>query len=200
MIHASNITLPTLAQTLWNADGRVFRSIMLAIIGSLAVWVSAKIQVPFYPVPITMQTLVVLGIGMAFGWRLGAATIALYLFEGAVGLPVFAGTPEKGIGLGYLFGPTGGYLLGFMPAVMICGYLAERGWDRNVIKTGLAMILGNFAIYGIGLLWLGTMIGWDKPILAWGLYPFMLGDGAKIVLAAIGLPVCWRLIRSVGDK
>ena len=153
---------------------------------------------PFYPVPQTMQTLVVLMLGMAYGWRLGAATVLLYLAEGAAGLPVFAGTPEKGIGLAYMAGPTGGYLLGFVLAAGLTGWLAERGWDRNAATTALAMLLGNLAIYAPGLFWLGSLLGWDKPILAWGLSPFVLGELAKLALASLAMPLAWRLVRGRG--
>jgi biotin transport system substrate-specific component len=187
---------PTLAAALWPAaeKSRLLRPAVLAVAGTVLLTISAKIQVPFYPVPVTMQTLVVLVLGMAYGWRLGAATMLLYLAEGAVGLPVFSGTPEKGIGIAYLMGSTGGYLLGFVLAAGTCGWLAERGWDRGVAPTALAMLLGNAVIYVPGLLWLGTLFGWDKPILAWGLTPFLLGDALKIALAALLLPASWKLL------
>ena len=146
-------------------------------------------QVPFYPVPMTMQTFVVLTIGLAFGWRLGAATVLLYLAEGAAGLPVFAGTPEKGVGFAYMLGGTGGYLVGFVLAAALCGFLAEKGWDRHPLRTASAMLLGNILIYIPGLLWLGVLFGWDKPILEWGLYPFLLGDATKLAIAAIAVSV-----------
>ncbi|MFQ5466721.1 MAG: biotin transporter BioY, partial [Kiloniellaceae bacterium] len=130
-----------------------------------------------------------------YGWRLGAATLLLYLAEGALGLPVFAGAPEKGIGLAYMAGPTGGYLVGFVLAAAACGWLAERGWDRSVAKTAAAMLIGNVIIYVPGLLWLGTLVGWDKPILTWGLTPFLLGDLTKLALAAAVLPAIWKLVR-----
>lgn len=184
----------TLALALWpqEIESRLFRNTVLAVVGSLLLAVSSKISVPFYPVPMTMQTFVVLALGMAYGWRLGGTTVLLYLAEGAAGLPVFSGTPEKGIGLSYMLGGTGGYLIGFVLAASLCGYLAERGWDRNVISTALAMLLGYIVIYALGLLWLGNLFGWDKPILAWGLSPFVFGDLAKLALAAAVLPLCWR--------
>ena len=187
---------PTLASTLWPArsDARALRAVLLAVAGTALLALSAKLQIPFYPVPMTMQTFVVLVLGMAYGWKLATATLLLYLLEGAVGLPVFAGTPEKGIGLAYMLGGTGGYLLGFVLAAMLVGYLAERGWDRNVATTALAMLLGNVAIYVPGLLWLGALYGWDKPILEWGLTPFLLGDLTKLALAAAVLPLCWRTV------
>ncbi len=191
---ASTISRPTLAETAWHGGSAVVRNITLAVLGSLALWLSAKIQVPFYPVPMTMQTFIVLTIGMAFGWRLGAATVLFYLAQGAVGLPVFAGTPEKGIGLAYMVGPTGGYLIGFVLAAAVVGALARRGWDRSVLTTLAAMLIGNAIIYLPGLLWLGAIVGWDKPVLQWGMTPFLLGDATKVVLAACALPLFWRLI------
>lgn len=187
---------PTLAQTLWRpeAQNRVLRGIVLALLGTALLTASAKVQIPFYPVPMTLQTLVVLGLGMAYGWRLAAATLLLYLAQGAAGLPVFAGTPEKGLGLAYMLGGTGGYLLGFVMAAAACGWLAERGWDRSVVTTALAMLLGNLLIYVPGLLWLGALFGWDKPILAWGLLPFLLGDLVKLALAALLLPLAWKAL------
>jgi len=189
-------TLPsnTLAKTLLPIDNAIVRNLILTIVGSLALWVSAKISIPFWPVPLTMQTLVVLVIGMAFGARLGAATVLLYLAEGAVGLPVFSGTPEKGLGLAYMMSTTGGYLVGFVLAAGAVGFSAERGWDRSPLKTALAMVLGNVLIYVTGLLWLGTIVGWDKPVLAWGLTPFLAGDAIKIAAAAVLMPLVWRLV------
>lgn len=184
----------TLATTLWGANNAIARNITLAVIGSLALMVSAKIQVPFYPVPMTMQTFAVLVIGMAFGWRLGAATVALYLFEGAMGFPVFAGTPEKGIGFAYMLGTTGGYLLGFLISAAVVGWLAEKGWDRNVWTTLAAMTIGTAIILSLGNLWLGAVIGWDKPVLQAGLYPFLPAAAFKIGLAALVLPAAWKLV------
>jgi biotin transport system substrate-specific component len=187
-------TYPVLADQAFSGRMIALRNVVLAIAGSLALWLSAKLQVPFYPVPMTMQTFVVLVIGTAFGWRLGAATVALYLAEGALGLPVFAGTPEKGIGLAYMAGPTGGYLLGYFPAAALCGFLANRGWDRRIGTMALSMLLGTVVIYAFGLSWLGTIVGWDKPILAWGLTPFILGDLLKLALAAAVLPLAWKFV------
>ena len=184
----------TLVQTLPTGGNAALRNLMLAVVGSLALWLSAKIQVPFYPVPMTMQTFVVLVIGMAFGWRLGGATILLYLAEGAVGLPVFAGTPERGIGLAYMMGPTGGYLVGFFFSAVVVGWLAERGWDRRVIPTLAAMVAGTAIIFAFGVLWLGAFIGWDQPVLDLGLIPFLPGAAFKIALAAAVLPAIWRLV------
>lgn len=196
----AKIKTVTLADRVWpaslemNAMARALRGTALAVAGSLLIWLSAKIQVPFYPVPMTMGTLAVLAIGMAYGWRLGVATILLYLAEGAMGLPVFAGTPEKGIGFAYMLGGTGGYLVGYILAAASVGWLAERGWDKNVLRTALAMLVGNVLIYLPGLLWLGTLFGWDKPILEWGLFPFVLGDLAKLGLAAALMPFAWKML------
>lgn len=186
---------PTLADRLWQGDDTFTRSAVLVLAGSLALWASAKLQVPFYPVPITMQTFVVLVLGMAFGWRLGAATVLLYLAQGAVGLPVFAGTPERGIGLAYMVGPTGGYLLGFVAGAAAVGWLGSRGWDRHFATTLAAMMLGTAIIFAFGLAWLGSLTGWDKAVLVAGLWPFLPGAAFKIALAAVVLPAVWRLTR-----
>ncbi len=192
-------TSGSLVAEVWPVDAsftrRALRNAVLAILGSVLLWVSAKIQVPFYPVPMTMQTFAVLVIGMAYGWRLGAATVILYLAEGAAGLPVFAGTPEKGIAIAYMVGTTGGYLIGFVLAAAACGWLAERGWDRNILGTAIAMLIGNVIIYIPGLLWLGAVVGWDKPIFEWGLTPFVWGDLTKLALAAALVPLAWKVLK-----
>ncbi|WP_417432997.1 biotin transporter BioY [Kiloniella sp.] len=185
---------PTLGQQLVGSHSNLLTKMLMVLVGSLALWASAKIQIPFYPVPMTMQTTVVFMIGMAYGWRLGGLTIMLYLFEGAMGLPVFSGTPEKGLGLVYMMGTTGGYLLGFFFAAVLLGWLAEKGWDRNYISTAVAMILGNAVIYSFGLLWLGSIVGWDKPLLEWGMLPFLMGDVVKLALASLLLPTVWKLL------
>ncbi|WP_299377575.1 biotin transporter BioY [uncultured Kiloniella sp.] len=185
---------PTLGQQLVGSHSNLLTKMLMVLVGSLALWASAKIQIPFYPVPMTMQTTVVFMIGMAYGWRLGGLTIMLYLFEGAMGLPVFSGTPEKGLGLVYMMGTTGGYLLGFFFAAVLLGWLAEKGWDRNYISTAVAMILGNAVIYSFGLLWLGSVVGWDKPLLEWGMLPFLMGDAVKLALASLLLPTVWKLL------
>lgn len=191
---ASSRALP-LAEQLWPdvRGNRLLRNAALIIGGTLLLTLAAKIQVPFYPVPMTLETLAVLLIGALFGARLGGATVLLFLAEGAVGLPVFADTPQHGIGLAYMLGPTGGYLLGFLLAAVATGWLAERGWDRRPLSAIAMLLIGNVLIYLPGLAWLGTLLGWDKPILAWGLYPFLLGDVLKLALAATTLPLAWRL-------
>ncbi len=193
-MYSAPLNTPTLANTLWK-DQSLLRSIVLAVAGSVLLIASAKISVPFYPVPITMQTFVVLLIGFVYGWKLGAATILLYLVEGVAGLPVFSNTPERGIGVAYMMGPTGGYLAGFVFAAALCGWLAERGWDRHWLTTLGAMVMGNLVIYVLGLAWLGSLIGWDKPVLDYGLFPFLYGDLFKIILATLVFPVAWKFIK-----
>ena len=177
-----------------DARRRAVRTGAAVVVGSLLLTLSAKLSIPFVPVPMTMQTLVVLALGMVLGPVAGASAVLLYLAQGALGLPVFAGTPEKGIGLAYMVGPTGGYLLGFVLAAFATGTLARRAWDRSVVGTVGAMLIGNAIIYVPGLLWLGSVVGWDKPVLEWGMTPFLLGDLAKLALAAVLLPTLWRLI------
>jgi len=186
---------PTLASALWPSSTKsgALRAAVLMVLGTVALWLSAKIQVPLIPVPITMQTLVVLVIGVAYGWKLGGATVLLYLAEGAVGLPVFAGNWSEGGGIHHLYGPTAGYLVGFAVAAAICGALAERSWDRSLLKAGAAMVIGNLVIYALGLTWLAIQIGLSDA-LKYGLVPFLVGDALKIVLGACLLPATWRLI------
>lgn len=186
----------TLAQTLWHRENTLFRDLGLIILASVALWISAKVQIPFWPVPLTMQTFVVLTVGMAFGWRLGTVAVLAYFVQGALGLPVFAGTPEKGIGLAYIYGPTGGYLIGFVLAAGVVGWLAEKKWDRNIFTTAAALLIGNALIYVPGLVWLGVVVGWDKPVLELGIYPFLPGDILKLMLAAVLFPVLWRKVGS----
>ena len=191
----------TLYQAIANRGTRRFTAttdLVAVVAGSLILTLSAKVQVPFYPVPMTMQTLAVIGLGLALGPGRGAAAVALYLLQGALGLPVFAGTPEKGIGLAYMMGPTGGYLMGCLPAALIAGWLAERGWDRSVFSAMAAALLAGAVIYVPGLLWLGSVIGFDKPLQAFGLYPFISGDIAKALLAAITFPAAWKWLSAKG--
>ena len=161
---------------------KVFKIILLALIGSLLLTISAKIKIPFYPFPMTMQTFVVLLMGITFGWKIGVATISLYLFEGVIGLPVFAGTPEKGIGLIYFTGPTMGYLIGFLFASFIAGYL---NFKTNIFFIFAKLILSVSIIYIIGILWLGNLIGWDKPLFQLGAAPFLLAELFKISLLTV---------------
>lgn len=173
---------PTLVDRLWPAartDQRVLRNLLLAVAGSFLLWASAKVQVPFYPVPMTLQTGVVFLIGIAYGPRLAVATVLLYLAQGAMGWPVFAGTPEKGIGLPYMMGPTGGYLAGFVAAAAISGWMAER--SRHWLATGLGVLAATAAIYALGVLWLSTFVGFGKAVTL-GVLPFLLGDLLKLAI------------------
>ncbi len=170
---------------------KLIRKILLVLFGSALIALCAKIYVPLYPVPITMQTFGVFLIGLTYGWRLGGATIAIYLFGGALGLPVFA---KSGLGIAYLFGPTGGFLFGFFFAAVACGWFAERGFDRSYVKLFISLLIGNILLYALGLIWLGKIIGWDKPILELGFYPFVLGDLIKIFLVVILLPSVWKYV------
>ena len=165
-------------------QAKLIRYIFIALVSSIILAISSKIKIPFYPVPMTMQTLVVLMIGIAFGWKLGLATISLYLFEGMVGLPVFSGTPEKGIGLIYFTGPTIGYLIGFLVAVYISGKFV---YDKNLIKNFLKLLFATSFIYIFGMFWLGSLIGWDKPIFLLGAKPFLLAELFKIIIATIAV-------------
>ena len=165
-------------------QSKLIKNLFIALIGTIVLAVSAKIKIPFYPVPMTMQTLVVLLIGIAFGWRLGVTTIILYLTEGIIGLPVFSGTPEKGIGLSYFFGPTFGYLIGFLITVFLVG---KFNFSNNVIKNFLKLTFATSFIYLLGMLWLGGLIGWDKPIFKLGAQPFLLAELFKILLATFAI-------------
>ena len=164
------------------------------MVGVLVLAVAAKIKVPMWPVPITMGTFAVLIIGAAYGARLGLVTILAYMLVGAIGFDVFAGSSAEAAGLTYMMGGTGGYLVGYVLATLALGALAQRGWDRSVVWMALAMLIGTVLIYVPGLAWLGQLYGWDKPILAWGLTPFLIGDALKLALAALVLPAVWKLV------
>ena len=165
-------------------QSKLLKFVFLSLIGSIVLAISSKIKIPFYPVPMTMQTLVVLTIGIGFGWRLGLATISLYLLEGVIGLPVFSGTPEKGIGLIYFTGPTMGYLLGFLVAVYISGKFT---YDNNLFKNFLKLLLATSFIYIFGMTWLGNLIGWNKSIFQLGAQPFLLAELFKILIATLAI-------------
>ena len=151
----------------------LIKNLFLAILGTILLAISAKIKIPFWPVPMTMQTFVVLLLGIIYGWKLGLFTVSLYLIEGIAGLPVFAGTPEKGIGLVYFTGPTMGYLVGFLVAVFLTGFFT---FNNNFFKNFIKLIFSVSFIYILGLLWLGSIIGWDKPVFELGAQPFLLAD------------------------
>ena len=163
---------------------KLIKYLFIALLGSILLAISSKIKIPFYPVPMTMQTFVVLIIGVAFGWKLGLATISLYLFEGILGLPVFSGTPEKGMGIVYFTGPTMGYLVGFIVAVYFAG---KFNYDDNLFKTFFKLTFAISFIYLFGILWLGNLIGWDKPIFKLGVQPFLLAELFKILIAALAI-------------
>ena len=165
-------------------QSKLIKYIFIALLGSILLAISSKVKIPFYPVPMTMQTLVVLLIGICFGWKLGVATISLYILEGIIGLPVFSGTPEKGVGLAYFMGPTMGYLIGFI----VAGYLAGKFiYDNNYFLNFLKLTFAISFIYIFGILWLGTLIGWDKPIFELGAKPFLLAEVLKILIATIAI-------------
>jgi biotin transport system substrate-specific component len=185
-----------LVDHLWPVTDRpLVRQAILSVLGSLLLWASAKAHLPMWPVPMTMQSFVVLVIGLTYGSRLGAATVILYLMEGAVGLPVFSGTPERGIGLAYMVGPTGGFLIGFVLVAWLMGWLAERGWDRRPVLSVAALVIGTVLLFVPGVAWLATLIGWEKAIAA-GLTPFLVGSVVKLALAAAVLPLAWRAVEA----
>ena len=174
--------------------GLRIKQVALVLVGVLVLAVAAKIKVPMWPVPVTMGTFAVLTIGAAYGARLGLVTILAYMIIGALGFDIFASSSAETYGLTYMMGCTGGYLVGYVLATLALGALAQRGWDRSVLWMALAMLIGTVLIYVPGLLWLGQLYGWDKPILAWGLTPFLIGDALKLALAAIVLPAVWKMV------
>jgi biotin transport system substrate-specific component len=186
----------TFASALWPARTDVsalMRGVLLALLGTALLTLSAKVKVPFYPVPMTMQSMVVLMLGAAYGSRLAVATVLLYLAEGALGLPVFAGTPERGIGLAYMMGPTGGYLVGFVLAAGLVGWLSERGLGRSLAGMALAMTLGHAVLFAAGFAWLATLFG---PSVAWtsGVAAFIPETLVKTALAAVLVPAAWHAL------
>jgi len=161
---------------------KVLKVFFLIFLGTMTLTISAKLRIPFYPVPMTMQTFVVIFLGIAFGYKIGLATVGVYLLEGAIGIPVFSNSPEKGVGLLYFMGPTMGYLVGFLTAVFFAGYLNLKS---NIFIIFVKLIFSVSTIYLLGVLWLGTLIGWDKPILQLGVNPFLLAELFKICLLAL---------------
>ena len=187
---------PVLTETFWQTEGSQIwaKRLLLVVAGVIAMTIAAKIRVPMWPVPITMGTFAILTIGAAYGPRLGLGTVLAYLAVGALGFDVFAGSSAEKYGLAYMMGGTGGYLLGYALAALALGWFARLGWDRSFGKMALALLIGNAIIYVPGLLWLGQLFGWDQPILAWGLWPFLIGDGLKLILAAMVVPGLWKLV------
>ena len=165
-----------------NSYYKVLKIFSAIFLGSVALTVSAKLKIPFYPVPMTMQTFVVLFLGIALGYKIGLATISLYLFEGIIGIPVFSNSPEKGIGLVYFMGPTMGYLLGFLSAVYLASFINVKD---NLFIIFTKLIISVSTIYLLGVLWLGNLIGWEKPIIELGVTPFLLAELFKICLLTL---------------
>jgi len=162
-----------------NSQSRIFKSLIVIFFGSIILAISAKIKIPFYPVPMTMQTFVVMLLGISFGYKIALSTIFLYLVEGILGLPVFSNSPERGIGLAYFIGPTMGYLIGFLSACYIASLINEKD---NYLLIFTKLIFSVSTIYFFGVLWLGTLIGWDKPIFELGVIPFLPAEILKIAL------------------
>lgn len=196
MSHAMNEQV--LSETFGPTEGAALRlkQAVLVVMGIALLTMMAKIQVPVpgSPVAIGMGTFAVLGLGAAYGPRLGLATIMGYMLIGMLGFDVFQSSTADLNGVSYMMGSTGGYLLGYVIATVVLGALARRGWDRSVLWMALAMLIGNVVLYIPGLAWLGALYGWDKPILAWGLTPFIFGDALKLALAALVLPLAWKLV------
>lgn len=192
------MTDQVLAEAVGPRDGAGLRlkQVVLVVLGIAALAIAAKIKVmvPPSPVPVNMGTFAVLTIGAAYGPRLGLATILGYMIVGALGFDIFANSTAELSGIAYMTGSTGGYLVGFVVATLALGWAARAGWDRSVLLMALAMLLGNALIYLPGVAWLGMLHGWDKPILEWGLTPFLIGDAMKLALAALLVPGLWKLI------
>jgi len=186
----------TLAEAIFPQTGLALRvkQLVLVAAGIATLVLAAKIKIPMFPVPMTMGTFAVLSIGAAYGTRLGLATILGYMLIGALGFDVFAGSSAEVSGLSYMMGSTGGYLVGYVLAVVALGALARKGWDRARGKMALALVLGNALIYVPGLIWLTVLYGLEAPILSWGLTPFLLGDVVKLALVALLLPALWSLV------
>ena len=161
---------------------KILKYILIIFLGSILLTISSKIKIPFYPVPMTMQTFVVLFLGMSFGYKIGLATVSLYLIEGIIGLPVFSNSPEKGVGLVYFTGPTMGYLIGFLIATFLAGYFKFEG---NLLNSFIKLLISVSTIYILGIFWLGSLIGWDKPIIQLGVTPFLLAEMFKIVILTL---------------
>lgn len=173
---------------------RLAGQLLLAIAATLLLILSAKTKVMLGPVDISMQTLAVFLVAASFGMRLGVATLLLYMAEGALGLPVFQSTPEKGIGIAYMLGSTGGYLAGFVVMAAIVGWAADRGWDRHPIKLFNAMLVAEIVMMAMGFAWLALLIGPEKS-WQFGVVPFIVGDLIKVALAASLVPAVWSLLK-----
>ncbi len=187
-----------LSETFWNAEGAAVwvKRAVLVVLGIAILTVAAKIKFPIppSPVPVTMGTFAVLTIGAAYGPRLGFATILGYMLIGALGFDIFAGSSAEANGIEYMMGGTGGYLVGYVLATLALGFAARKGWDRSVMWMAIAMLIGTVLIYVPGIAWLAHLYTWEKPILEWGLTPFLIGDAMKLALAALLLPAVWKLV------
>jgi len=161
---------------------RILKYVLVIFLGSILLTISSKIKIPFYPIPMTMQTFVVLFLGMSFGYKVGLATVGLYLVEGIFGLPVFSNSPEKGVGIVYFTGPTMGYLIGFLFATFLAGYF---NFNKNILNNFVKLLFSVSTIYILGVFWLGNLIGWDKPIMQLGVTPFLLAELFKIAILAL---------------
>ena len=161
---------------------RILKYILVIFLGSILLTISSKIKIPFYPVPMTMQTFMVLFLGISFGYKIGLATVSLYLVEGILGLPVFSNSPEKGVGIVYFTGPTMGYLIGFLFATFLAGYFNFKG---NILINFIKLLISVSTIYILGVFWLGSLIGWDKPIIQLGATPFLLAELFKIAILTL---------------
>ena len=165
-----------------NTQSKIIKSLIVIFLGSIILAISAKIKIPFYPVPMTMQTFVVLFLGISFGYKIALSTVGLYLLEGIIGLPVFSNSPEKGVGLAYFTGPTMGYLIGFLSACFLSSFIKS---ENNYFSIFLKLIFSVSTIYILGILWLGALIGWDQPIIKLGVMPFLLAEFFKITLLTV---------------
>ena len=165
-----------------NTQTKIVKSLIVIFLGSIFLAISAKIKIPFYPVPMTMQTFVVLFLGIGFGYKIAISAVGLYLIEGILGLPVFSNSPERGVGLVYFTGPTMGYLIGFLSASFLASFIK---FEDNYLMIFFKLLLAVSTIYILGILWLGTLIGWDKPVIELGVTPFLLAELFKIVLLTV---------------
>jgi len=165
-----------------NTQTKIIKSLIVIFLGSVILAISAKIKIPFYPVPMTMQTFVVLFLGVGFGYKIAISAVGLYLIEGILGLPVFSNSPERGVGLVYFTGPTMGYLIGFLLASFLASFIKFKD---NYLMIFFKLVLAVSTIYILGILWLGTLIGWDKPVIELGVTPFLLAELFKIVLLTV---------------
>ena len=164
------------------SQSKLIKSAFIILLGSIALTISAKIKIPFYPVPMTMQTFVVMFLGLSFGYKIGLSAVGLYLLEGIFGLPVFSNSPERGIGVVYFTGPTMGYLIGFLSACYLASFIKV---NDNFFKILIKLTLAVSTIYIFGILWLGSLIGWDKQVFSLGVFPFLLAEIFKITLLSL---------------